>query len=259
MSKSVKALGLKQKQDWETSVYCFSRNNRNNLTWEKDQAARTTLKHYFQKHLTSTPHFKHSTARVTVQMYYYADPNLVTLSEFEIKPLEQMLQKIYPHKFVDVRFVRLHYPYLNAEILAKYLTINAQRSSWSVLTRKFMKGVPIVKPPLPHHMPPAVQWNNLVPHAANGQLTSAIQGVKYQVSGRLGRRRGAGRGSVLRKSLGTFKFTTAKSLIDVGRHSFANRNGSITVKVWISSALFGAGALLNKAGQKAAAASTKKL
>ncbi|CAO3670637.1 unnamed protein product [Umbelopsis ramanniana] len=115
-----------------------------------------------------------------------------------------------------------------------------------------MRGVPIVKPPLPHHMPPAVEWNNLIPHTSNGQLTSAIQGVKYQVSGRLGRRRGAGRSSILRKSLGTFKFTTAKSLIDVGRHTFANRNGSITVKVWISSALFGAGALLNKASQKAA-------
>jgi hypothetical protein len=43
----------------------------------------------------------------------------------------------------------------------------------------------------------------------------------------------------MRKSLGTFQFTSHKSLVDVGRHTFANKNGSITVKVWIATALFG--------------------
>ncbi|KAI8379479.1 uncharacterized protein BYT42DRAFT_568947 [Radiomyces spectabilis] len=252
MSKSIKALSLKGKQNWDTSIFCFSRNARNNLLWEKDGAAKSTLKHYFQSHLTSTPSFHHSPSRVTIQMFYYADPNYSTLSTFKLEPLEKLLSTLYPNKYVDLRFVRVHYPYMNAEILAQYLTINAERVGWSIVTRRFMKQVPVVKPPLPTNMPFAVQWQNLLPHLNNGQLTSAIQGVKYQVSGRLGKRKGAARTQVIRRSLGAFRFTSHKSLVDVGRHTFANKNGSITVKVWISSALFGVGALANKLGRKAA-------
>ncbi|KAI8978959.1 hypothetical protein BDB01DRAFT_798741 [Pilobolus umbonatus] len=246
MSKSILALSLKGKQDWKTSVYCFSRIQRNNLLWEKDGAAKTSLKHFFQSHLTSTPVFQHTPTKVTIQLYYYADPNFGKVAEFKLAPLEKLVSSLYPNKFVDLRFTRVHYPYMNAEILAQYLTINAERSGWSQLTRKFMKNVPLVKPPLPHNMPFAVQWNNLLPQTANGQLTSAIQGIKYQVQGRLGRRKGASRTQVLRKSLGTFQFTSHKSLVDVGRHTFSNKNGSITVKVWIASALFGVNALASK-------------
>ncbi|OAD70859.1 hypothetical protein PHYBLDRAFT_135055 [Phycomyces blakesleeanus NRRL 1555(-)] len=231
MSKSIKALSLKGKQDWNTSIYSFTRNVRNNLLWEKDGAAKQSLKVYFQQYLTSTPAFRHAPSRVTIQMFYYADPNFSNLQNFKLEPLEKLLSTMYPNKFVDLRFVRVHYPYMNAEILAQYLTVNAERSGWSMLTRKFMKGVPLV---------------------ANGQLTSAIQGIKYQVSGRLGRRKGASRTQVMRKSLGTFQFTSHKSLVDVGRHTFANKNGSITVKVWIASALFGVNALAKKITQKAA-------
>ncbi|KAI9031908.1 hypothetical protein CLU79DRAFT_277032 [Phycomyces nitens] len=251
MSKSIKALSLKGKQDWNTSIYSFTRNIRNNLLWEKDGAAKQSLKVYFQQYLTSTPAFRHAPSRVTIQMFYYADPNFTNLQNFKLEPLEKLLATMYPNKFVDLRFVRVHYPYMNAEILAQYLTVNAERSGWSMLTRKFMKGVPLVKPPLPHSMPFAVEWNSLLPQVANGQLTSAIQGVKYQVSGRLGRRKGASRTQVMRKSLGTFQFTSHKSLVDVGRHTFANKNGSITVKVWIASALFGVNALAKKITQKA--------
>ncbi|KAI8098891.1 uncharacterized protein BX664DRAFT_319867 [Halteromyces radiatus] len=246
MSKSIGALGLKGKQDWKTSIYSFSRNTRNNILWEKDGSAKTTLKHFFQSHLTSTPTFHHSPLKVSIQMFYYADPTFGKVQLHNLAPLEKLLRSLYPNKYVDLRLIRVHYPYMNAEILAQYLTINAERSGWSTLTRKFMKGVPMVKAPLPHNMPFAVQWNSLLPQVANGQLTSAIQGVKYEVSGRLGRRKGASRTQVLRKSLGTFQFTSHKSLVDVGRHTFANKNGSITVKVWIASALFGVNALAKK-------------
>ncbi|ORX58174.1 hypothetical protein DM01DRAFT_1333839 [Hesseltinella vesiculosa] len=249
MSKSIKALSLKGKQDWNTSIFCFSRNGRNNLLWEKDGTSKQMLKHYFQQHLTSTPSFRHSPSKVTIQMFYYADPNFGNVDQYKLEPLEKLLQSFYPHKYVDLRLIRVHYPYMNAEILAQYLTHNSHRLGWSMLTRKFMKGVPMVKPPLPHNMPFGVEWNSLLPQTSNGQLTSAIQGVKYQVSGRLGRRKGASRTQVMRKSLGTFQFTSHKSLVDVGRHTFANKNGSITVKVWIASALFGVNALAKKVAQ----------
>ncbi|CAO3632210.1 unnamed protein product [Cunninghamella blakesleeana] len=87
MSKSIKALSLKGKQDWNTSIYCFSRNNRNNLIWEKDGAAKSALKHYFQKHLTSTANFRHSPSKVTIQMFYYADPTFGNVEAFKLEPL----------------------------------------------------------------------------------------------------------------------------------------------------------------------------
>lgn len=239
MSKSIKALSLKGKQDWDTSVFCFSRNVRNNMLWEKDAAAKATLKHFFQKHLTSTPAFKHSPSRVTIQLFYYVDPAFGNASSFKLDALEKLIGSFYPNKFVDLRLTQLHYPYMNAEILAQFLTVNAERNGWSMVNRRFFKTAPIVKAPLPHNMPFATQWTSLLPQLSNGQLTSAIQGIKYQVSGRLGRRKGASRTQVMRKSLGTFQFTSHKSLVDVGRHTFANKNGSITVKVWIATALFG--------------------
>lgn len=262
MSKSIKALSLKGKQNWDTSIYCFSKNKRNNFLWEKDGAAKEALKHFFQNQLTSTPQFRHSPSRVTIQMFYYADPNFGDLSQFKLQPLEQLVSNLYPNKYVDMRVIRLHYPYMNAEILAKYLTVNSQKKSWSALTRPFMKNMPIVKAPLAHNMPFGVQWQSLLPQVANDKLTTAIQGVKYQVSGRLGRRSGSGRSQILRKSIGTFQFTSHRSLVDVGRHTFSNKNGSITVKVWIASALFGANALsrhVNKKAVETAAASTPKL
>lgn len=257
MSKSIKALSLKGKQDWDTSVFCFSRHARNNLLWEKDRATKEALKHFFQHHLTSTPRFRHSLSRVTIQMFYYVDQNAKDLDAVKLEPLESLIKSLYPNKIVDLRFTRLHYPYMNAEILAKYLTINAEHSGWGPLTRQFYKGVPMVKAPLSHNMPFSVQWNKLLPQVANGNLQTGIQGIKFTVSGRLGRRKGAGRSTILRKSLGTFQFTSHRSLVDVGRHTFFNRNGSITIKVWIATALFGVNAMAKQAGQKAASTAAK--
>ncbi|ORY94031.1 hypothetical protein BCR43DRAFT_495750 [Syncephalastrum racemosum] len=199
-------------------------------------------------------------------MFYYVDPNFGNPSMHTLKPLEKLVTGLYPNKQVDVKLIRVHYPYMNAEILAQYLTVNANRLGWSIVTRQFMRNAPIVKPPLPHSMPFGVQWNSLLPQVANGRLTTGIQGIKYQVSGRLGRKKGAGRSQVLRKSLGTFQFTSHKSLVDVGRHTFSNKNGSITVKVWISSALFGVNAInamaknaLKKAETQAVQAAKPKL
>ncbi|ORZ18994.1 hypothetical protein BCR42DRAFT_412003 [Absidia repens] len=254
MSKSIGALGLKGKQDWKTSIYSFSRNTQNNTIWEKDGSAKKTLKSFFQTQLTSTPTFHHSPLKVSIQLFYYADPNFGQVENFKLAPLEKLLRSLYPNKYVDLRLIRVHYPYMNAEILAQYLSINANEASWSIVTRKFMQGVPMVKPPLPHNMPFGVQWNNLLPQTANGQLTSAIQGVKYVASGRLGRRKGASRTQTLRKSMGTFQFTSHKSLVDMGRHTFSNKNGSITVKVWIASALFGVNALAKKMASSSSAA-----
>ncbi|RUS22029.1 hypothetical protein BC937DRAFT_90617 [Endogone sp. FLAS-F59071] len=255
MSKSFKALAIGRSQDWSTSVYCFSRAHLNNLIWEKDAAARKTLKHYFQHHLTSTPTFKHSTAAVIIQMYYYSDPTITDLSKFTLAPLQTLLSGVYgPQKKLELRLTRLNYPYLEPEILAQYLSLNSQRSSWGNLTRKFMRSVPIVKPPtVPVRAPSPIHWGNLLPHAANPGIVSVIQGIKYEVSGRLGRRRGASRKSIFRKSIGTFKFASTTSLIHAGRHTITSKNGKITVKVWISTALFGLGTVARAMAAKGAA------
>ncbi|KAI9248629.1 hypothetical protein BY458DRAFT_536561 [Sporodiniella umbellata] len=221
------------------------------MLWEKDAATKTALKHFFQKHLTSTPAFKHSPSKVTVELFYFVDAEFGNAASFKLEPLEKLISSFYPNKFVDLKLTQVHYPYMNAEILSQYLTINAERNGWSAVNRRFLKAVPTVKAPLPHNMPFGVQWNSLLPQLSNGQLTTAIQGVKYEVSGRLGRRKGAGRTQTMRKSVGTFQFTSHKSLVDVGRHTFANKNGSITVKVWIASALFGVNALAKNLGKKA--------
>lgn len=63
----------------------------------------------------------------------------------------------------------------------------------------------------------------------------ALLGVKYEIAGRMNRRRSATRTSVVSRSKGSFKFNSKKSLIDHSSFIYKNKNGSFCVKVWLSS------------------------
>ena len=62
-----------------------------------------------------------------------------------------------------------------------------------------------------------------------------LTGVKYEIAGRMTRRRTASRSSLISKYKGTFKFGSKKSFIDYTKFSHKNKNGAFTVKVWLSS------------------------
>ena len=67
------------------------------------------------------------------------------------------------------------------------------------------------------------------------QSKLALLGAKYEIAGRMNRRRSATRTSVISRSKGSFKFNSKNSLIDHSRFIYKNKNGSFSVKVWLSS------------------------
>jgi len=64
-----------------------------------------------------------------------------------------------------------------------------------------------------------------------------LTGLKIQISGRLSQRKAASRTRVMRKSLGTLRLSSFTSSIDASKFNFTGKNGSTTVKVWLSSSL----------------------
>ena len=67
------------------------------------------------------------------------------------------------------------------------------------------------------------------------QSKLALLGAKYEIAGRMNRRRSATRTSVISRSKGSFKFNSKNSLIDHSKFIYKNKSGSFSVKVWLSS------------------------
>jgi hypothetical protein len=61
-----------------------------------------------------------------------------------------------------------------------------------------------------------------------------LAGIKFQIAGRLSKKRSAARASVNTRSKGFFKFNSKNALIDHSRFIYKNKNGSFSVKIWLS-------------------------
>ena len=61
-----------------------------------------------------------------------------------------------------------------------------------------------------------------------------LAGIKFQIAGRMKKKRTASRAALQTRSKGYFKFNSKNSLIDHSRLIYKNKNGSFSVKIWIS-------------------------
>lgn len=210
VTRRIQAIATKPSK-W-TPTYSFSKGAYNTVM-QKDAQAKDLIKHYFQHFLFSTPQVAHSPGRVSFRLYIHSNSELkeskASTDKYNLAKFKTFLGKVYgPGKKVDLEVTPLSAPYLNAEIAAQYLVLSSKKKSFSTLTNKFMKSTP---------------------------LTDVVEGVKMQVSGRLGRRKGAGRSSRIARQKGKLGFATFSSRVDAARCEFKNRNGKIGVVVWIRS------------------------
>lgn len=210
VSRRIQAIAL-QPSKW-TPTYSFSKGAYNNKM-QKDAQAKDLIKHYFQHFLFSTPQASHAPGRVSFRLYIHANPELkpskAATTQYNLDKFKTILAKVYgPGKKVDLTVTPLSAPYLNAEIAAQFLVLSSKKKSFSTLTNRFMKTTP---------------------------LSDVVEGVKMQISGRLGRRKGAGRSSRITRQKGKLGFASFRSRVDAARCEFKNRNGKIGVVVWIRS------------------------
>lgn len=113
---------------------------------------------------------------------------------------------------VELRLIYLDAPYLDATILAQWLS--AELAYYS-----FQQAMTILK--------------TLVGPTTNDSPVGSIMGIKVQLAGRLTTEFSQPRAVVQSSSLGSFKLMTHQSL-QSGSHTVSNLKGAYTVKVWLS-------------------------
>lgn len=160
-------------------------------------------------------------APVVVNVFYYIANKEQALSTSTINSLGQVLSRLF-NRPVELRLVRLYYPYLNSYILAQYIAINSNRYNFTRIQRAIFVSLRAVKAK-------ALLENK---SSNKGLLPAYITGMKIQVSGRLVTQRSVPRQSVQTAQIGSF--SGHNNIIDYSSFTSKNKKGAYTVKVWIS-------------------------
>ena len=174
--------------------------------------------------LASKPVFSVSGDKVVINVFYYLASEKA-LNNGSINSLGQVLSKLFKQP-VELRFVRLHYPYLDSYILAQYIAINTAKYNFTRIQRAIFGALQF----------PVLKASEL----EDTTLPSYITGMKIRISGRLTTQRSVPRQTVQTAQVGSFSSShipsnsKASGIISSGSFSTKNQKGAFTVKVWIS-------------------------
>lgn len=198
------------------------------------RTASKLIAHFFSpiNALASKPVYTVTTNSVIIHVFYYIPLSGQGLNNNTVNNLGEALSKLFSStnpasfseknakKAVELRLVKLHYPYLNSYILAQYIASNVQNYKLAKILRRLFSYVAPVK-------------NTLSPEALSSMLPSHIVGLKVRVSGRLTTERSRPRQTVQTAEIGSFSKSNL-SLVDTDSFTTSNKKGAFTVKVWIS-------------------------
>jgi hypothetical protein len=261
-SKHPISLRLKTNQNWENTSYHFNSKNSLYQYWGLDKIALNVIKHYFQFALISKPKFNKDSNKVVISFYYFLNlPVSKRLNFDQSKSLRGRIQsslqegsmnyeaKRYSSlifklsnlysKPVELRPVRVHYPYLNSYILAQYIAHNIQAGNYNKLIQKLLKKAKLIE----SNNSTSTNFRDLIKYSSVLNEPQYLTGIKIKISGRLSQRKAASRTTISQSSVGTLNLGS-NTIIDASKCSFTGKNGSITVKVWLNSSF--ANSLVNK-------------
>jgi hypothetical protein len=173
--------------------------------------------------LASKPVFSVSGDKVVINVFYYLASDKA-LNNSSINSLGEVLGKVFKQP-VELRLVRLHYPYLNSYILAQYIAINTAKYNFTRIQRAIFGALQF----------PLLTGSNL-----DGTLPSYITGMKIRISGRLTTQRSVPRQTEQTAQIGSFSSShipgtsNLSGVIEFASFSTKNQKGAFTIKVWIS-------------------------
>jgi len=192
-------------------------------------ATRTTSKliaHFFSpiNALRGKPVFTITANTVIIHVFYYIPVAGQTVNNNTVNNLGERVSKLFSFsskkRTVELRLVKLHYPYLNSFILAQYIACNAENHKLVKIVRRLFSYVAPVK-------------DTQSIEALASALPSHIVGLKVRVSGRLITERSRPRQTIQTAQIGSFSKSNL-SLVDSACFTTKNKKGAFTVKVWIS-------------------------
>lgn len=184
--------------------------------------------------LASKPVFTHSSSKVVINVFYYISDTRANkaLSSSAINSVGQVLSKLFKRP-VELRLVRLHYPYLNSYILAQYIAINTGKYNFTRIISRLWGANAIFSPLEGNDSNTDLQLMS----DSSKMIPAYITGIKVRVSGRLVTERSVPRQSVKTAQLGTFSTSAGVQEIDSASFTSKNKKGAFTVKVWIGQSL----------------------
>lgn len=190
--------------------------------------------------LISSPIYNQSNNKVNITLFYYHKNNqMEILSQEKLQELCKTLSLIF-HKEVHIEMIRVHYPYMNSQILAQYLVNNASKKNFlkfsdAILTYPSLKAGVYGK---------AGEEDSFI-------LSSYIQNIRLELSGRLVTEKVVPRvtkkiaqianpnadSGVYLLEAGLSNDTVENVVVDYGKVTSKNELGSFTLKVWITSVI----------------------
>ncbi|GAB2652348.1 hypothetical protein GCM10027068_35530 [Prescottella soli] len=163
--------------------------------------------------LASKPIIDVTSTTVTVTVFYYMSDTQSALNNNTINALGEVLSNVWGQA-VELRLVKLHYPYLNSDILAAFIMKNLETDRFErVINKIFGITTPVV--------------------SGESNLPSHIIGIKIRLAGRLVTEPSRPRMTVQSAQIGSFKNST-RTIIEFGQCTSVNKKGALTVQVWIS-------------------------
>jgi hypothetical protein len=169
--------------------------------------------------LASKPVFTATSNSIVVHVFYYIPVSNRSINNNTINNLGAVLNSLFGRS-VELRLVKLHYPYLDSYILAQYIAMNTQDYTLVQIVRRVFGSISPVK-------------NTQSLNSLASKLPSHIVGIKVRVSGRLMMERSRPRQTVQTAEIGSFAKSNV-SLVDSNSFTTKNKKGAFTVKVWIS-------------------------
>jgi len=267
------SLKLQRSLNWNSSIYKY---NLQKLLEHQQSLLLISkiIQHYFQSLIISKPIYQHfGNGELSIIIYCYIKPkiknnqnkrgkhklylgqpqskivknyNKIEIKKLilpwqinRLKKLENILTLTYGKK-VRIELIKLKNPILNGSVLAQYLSANSTRHGIHACWRKLLQSLRLANLKF-FNTPISFNWHNFVVNGYSflfNQFNSYIIGIKLKISGRMSRRRGASRTKVKNYSIGSFSFNSALSLIDYGFIEKKGKNGSQSIKVFISSKIF---------------------
>jgi hypothetical protein len=245
--------GLPKHTSWDNTSYYFNQKNGLHNFWGVNKIAVNIIKHYFQFAILSKPKIYKDSNKIVISFYYFLNlpvskrlnfgqskKKLTSLQEgrnikfnIEAKGYSNLIYKLSKlfGKNVELKPVRIHYPYLNSYILAQYIAHNIQVGNFNKLMHLLFNKVKLIE----NNNPLPTKFGDLIKYSSVLNEPQYLTGIKIVISGRLSQRKASSRTKIVTKSIGTLNLSSFTSSIDSSKFSFTGKNGKITVKVWLSS------------------------
>lgn len=198
-----------------------------------NRQASKLIENYFSQvqALAGKPVFSMLGKKVVINVFYFIAQKDQALDSSTINSLGEVLSKLYKCP-VELRLVRLHYPYLNSYILAQFVAMNTRKYNFKAIMNSLFSAV----------------RESVIATGSTTSLPSQIVGLKVKISGRLATQRSVPRQTVQTAQIGSFSSSViqnnafsvqetgakAEGVVEFAAFTSKNKKGAFTVKVWIS-------------------------